>query len=770
MAEVIIYEHANFEGRSQALPKGRYDDAAQQLSFGNDLVSSLKVPQGLVARLYEHYHFQGRFIDIQEDTPAITQFWNDRTSSIVVYEETEPPPITREVMIFEHANYGGASQILPKGQYDTPQITIGNETLSSALVPSGMVLRLYEHANFQGAFIEIRSDTPAISMDWNDRTSSIVVDEEPIPSITTWMRLEPRSRDAEMSTSLQARTYDPLWLLARQWQLGEFQGEDNGSPVMARWRAESARLTRYHSGAIAPNDRVTAATYEPERVPLETLVERETARPATSEPPRPEKLRLAVQAGQHFLRVLEQQPLSRDYRAAFLREYPLPALTDEQRATMDSESATFCDLMALRVPDGRRLYAAFRSPTSGAIVISPSLQIAAADMAEVEKAARLWLQWFETLFSEPDVANPSWLPERMEYAFSVATRLSDGECVLTAQEYFDGHLDWYGFDVNPEVTLGAATDNPPVEIVRAAIPAPVTFRGMPAARFWEFEDAQVDFGSVDAGPTDLARMLLVEFALDYGNDWFVIPIELDIGSLCRTRSLIVTDTFGVRTLIKASAELGEPHSSWRMFQHAYKRGLGFTKPASNLFFLPPALLSSMESRPVEEVLFLRDEMANLAWAVERLIESPAEQPLNRFESYLEKQRRGQGEATDKISADGPLRYRLSTEIPDYWIPLMPARVGQGLRLKRGAVLKTDGSREVLHAMGRILSPHPGHALDLYEEEVPREGIRVRRTHQYCRWCDGSTHVWIGRRKQIGRGEGSSGLRFDSLENSQNSVR
>ena len=37
---------------------------------------------------------------------------------------------------------------------------------------------------------------------------------------------------------------------------------------------------------------------------------------------------------------------------------------------------------------------------------------------------------------------------------------------------------------------------------------------MPAARFWEFEDAQVDFGSVDAGPTDLARMLLVEFALD----------------------------------------------------------------------------------------------------------------------------------------------------------------------------------------------------------------------------------------------------------------
>ena len=186
---------------------------------------------------------------------------------------------------------------------------------------------------------------------------------------------------------------------------------------------------------------------------------------------------------------------------------------------------------------------------------------------------------------------------------------------------------------------------PSTEITRTVIPAPVSFRGMPAARFWEFEDAQVDFGSVDAGPTDLARMLLVEFALAYGNDWFVIPIELDVGSLYRTRSLVITDTFGVRTLIKSSSELGEPHSTWRMFQHSYTRGSGITKPASNLFFLPPSLLKSMESRPIEEVLFLRDEMANLAWAVERLIESPAERPLNRFETYLEKKRRRERERT-----------------------------------------------------------------------------------------------------------------------------
>lgn len=38
-----------------------------------------------------------------------------------------------------------------------------------------------------------------------------------------------------------------------------------------------------------------------------------------------------------------------------------------------------------------------------------------------------------------------------------------------------------------------------------------------------------------------------------------------------------------------------------------------------------------ESRPIEEVLFLRDEMASMAWGVERIIESTSERPINRFE-------------------------------------------------------------------------------------------------------------------------------------------
>jgi hypothetical protein len=51
---------------------------------------------------------------------------------------------------------------------------------------------------------------------------------------------------------------------------------------------------------------------------------------------------------------------------------------------------------------------------------------------------------------------------------------------------------------------------------------------------------------------------------------------------------------------------------------------------------------------------------------------------------------------------------------------------------------------------------------LREDEVPREeGARATRAYQLARWMDGSTFLWLGRRKGVGRGEGSSGLRFDT---------
>jgi hypothetical protein len=580
-----------------------------------------------------------------------------------------------------------------------------------------------------------------------------------MPSITSWLRLEPRSRDAEMDTSLQAKIYDPLWLVARQWQFGEFEGEDNGSPVNAHWRAEAAPITRYRLGA--PGGPTSAPKYDVTHLPLEALVERETVRPVAEQTSQPAKLRLAAEAGLHFLHLLDQQPLKPEvrarYRAAFVREYAFQPLSVAQREQLDRDSVMFVDLMTGRVPDGRRLAAAFAPTSAGEIALAPALQIDSGDLAEVEKAARLWLQWSNSLFSEPEGSDAAWLPERMEYAFSVGARFSDGERVLTAPEYYEGSLDWHAFDANPDVTLGATADQAFKSVTHTAIPAPAGFRGMPAARFWEFEDAQVNFGAIDAGPTDVLRLLLVEFALSYGNDWFVIPLELEVGSLYRSTSLVVTDSFGVRTSIRPAAELPAPFSSWHMFELSPLRGSVHTPPPTNQFFLPPSLVKSLESKPIEEVLFLRDEMANMAWGVERIVESASEQTLNRFE-----QQRVAVTTPPPPAATAESVYKLATEVPDYWVPLVPVKKSNGLRLQRAKVLRLSGAEEFVLPQGEILNRDNHNGEEIFEEEIPREGVRVTRSYQLTRWHDGSTHLWIGRRKRVGSGEGSSGLRFDSL--------
>jgi hypothetical protein len=373
----------------------------------------------------------------------------------------------------------------------------------------------------------------------------------------------------------------------------------------------------------------------------------------------------------------------------------------------------------------------------------------------VLKAMTAWLAWYDTLFP-PVKTKPAWVSERIEYAFSVSGKTAGGEVVLSAPEYLDGRLDWFSFEARPGKSLGAG--GKVSSVTTAFLPAPVSFRGMPSPRFWEFEDAEVNFAKIEAGPQDLARLLLVKFALEYGNDWFLVPLEVEVGSFCQVRSLLVTNTFGERILIPHTSQVDGPNAPWKMF--------ALSGSAQPLFFLPPVLGPTLQSPSIEEVLFLRDEMVNVAWAVERRVESPAGRPLDRFESFQEARSRRErdGAQTDRPgdpSAD--LAYRLGTEVPDYWIPLLPVQEGNSIRLKRGALPRLEeGTIDgALEPQGRVLEP--GRELSLHDEEVPREGARVTRSYQYARWIDGSTHLWIGRRKQPGRGEGSSGLRFDDLE-------
>src|SRR5215472_12299455 len=136
-------------------------------------------------------------------------------------------------------------------------------------------------------------------------------------SVTTWTRIEPRAREDDVQLGLQARVQDPLWMLARQWQFGEFRGEDAGSPVAARIEADAFALTRLYPRPLGLPAQVNAPVFDGSSVPLETMVERESMRGPTSA-----TLRLAADAGLHFTRLLGANNLGQ-YRANYLARFAL---------------------------------------------------------------------------------------------------------------------------------------------------------------------------------------------------------------------------------------------------------------------------------------------------------------------------------------------------------------------------------------------------------------------------------------------------------------
>jgi hypothetical protein len=160
---------------------------------------------------------------------------------------------------------------------------------------------------------------------------------------------------------------------------------------------------------------------------------------------------------------------------------------------------------------------------------------------------------------------------------------------------------------------------------------------------------------------------------------------------------------------------------------------------------------------------LRDEMANLAWAVEHVYESRAGVPVNRRDAWESTHAAAQQSLAATANGGSRAVYRFATEVPDYWVPLVPVRdaVDAPLRLRRGVIPGPDGI--LSEAKGKLLSA--GTPLAIHDEEVTRAGARVTRAWQYARWTDGSGHLWIGARKEPGRGEGSSDLRFDSVNTS-----
>jgi hypothetical protein len=478
------------------------------------------------------------------------------------------------------------------------------------------------------------------------------------------------------------------------------------------------------------------------------------------------------------------------YRQAFLEAYPIPAPdpADKQDADRCAQPEVWQLFAAAagHAMDGGALYSY--------LVADPAhhaydgiAAIASSDHATIDAQAASFVAWFQRLLLQPAPADDAWIPSRLEYQFTASAPLPSppgAEKAYVASEYYQGTPDWYSVDVDPAATLGAGPGSSatglPADAPRTMIPVPVSFAGMPNTRWWAFEDNKTNFGDIDASTTDLAKLLFLEFALVYANDWFVILYTLPAGAIATISGFVVTNTFGDRLWITAAdSGADDAWQRWSMFT-VNVAGTGEAAADTSLLLMPT--VSKIQQGPLtEDVWLVRDEVANMVWAVEKTVPltsgdskpglETARQTLAFYQAQLAQS--GVQPPPPPPAASASVRYTVMTTVPENWIPFVPVHVdgdNREIQLQRAALPRIlDGDpdppakvqpRTMLMRQG--LDDNPPRPYFVHEEEMSRAGTRVMQAYQRTRATDGRVYTWLRVRRQTGRGEGASGLEFDQI--------
>ena len=595
------------------------------------------------------------------------------------------------------------------------------------------------------------------------------------PAITTWNRLESRPRTQNFDRALRAEVRDALWMLTKQWQMGEFRGSDAGSPVFAKVLLSTTRLTKYRAanGAAQLFDAST---------PLEARVERRPVPLHRQQQSIALDLRL-VMARQWFALIADVA----NYRAAFTTAYPIarpdPTQAKDVEVCAHPEVWETYQAVAGRAMDGGALLEyLLADPLHHAY--DGVAGIASGDQAALDQRAQKFIAWANRFLTVPaSSADDAWVPDHLDYQFAASAPMPDGtEKVYVAGDYASGRLDWYSLDVDAgSQTLGSVpgseTTGLPPDKPFTTIPIPVSFSGMPNTRWWTFEDHATNFGDIDASTTDLAKLLFMEFALVYSNDWFVIPCTLPSGSLARVRGMAVTNVFGERLWVEAADEgADEAWGRWSMFTNNTLNGTAGSSSADTTLLMLPTLASVQYGPLQEEVFLVRDEVANMAWGVEKTI--PMASGISRPGSEVAKQTFNYLQSLIPGGASPPalaaaVRYQAMNSVPENWIPFIPVHVpdnNRQIQLQRAAmprILEGDASpaqkvQPLTSLLRQGLDLTPAQTFFVHEEEVPRAGTRLTEYYARARWTQGQVYTWLRAQKQTGRGEAASSLGFDQL--------
>jgi hypothetical protein len=310
-----------------------------------------------------------------------------------------------------------------------------------------------------------------------------------------------------------------------------------------------------------------------------------------------------------------------------------------------------------------------------------------------------------------------------------------------------------------------ASTLPRTQPAAPAPPHPLTYPGAPPRRYWTFDDANINLAAVTVGPDDIARMLIVEFATVYANDWYQLTIQLPSGALHTIGHLTVTNSFNeTETLGPAAPSIpafgSDPSGTpdWCLFRQTVTQPDGTTANLNGLLLLSSAA-AVQSSPPAEEAVLIRDDIADLGWAVEHTVLGADDRPLDRYSAAA--QQSPLTTASPPADDGSTVRYLLETDVPVYCFPLVPDPSGlpqlDMLILRR---VGADGQPHDVPPLGQLLAPL--RTQPLFDQELAAEGTAIRRRRYLTRGYDGEPLLWTGRERATGGHYGSIPLAFDQI--------
>ena len=253
-----------------------------------------------------------------------------------------------------------------------------------------------------------------------------------------WTRLEPQSISGDPTPGLEARVHDPLWMLTRQWQLGEFHGQDLGSPVFVHVTSSTAGIRGYQAGDSSATHASRAWRFGDM---LDPVAERE---PGSARGP---GLTQRAEAGAQLL--TELAPFAVESAVAqMISDCQLQLTWDDPH---DPAGAERLALFAGRLPDPEQVASRMALDTG---MPSPAPWFdALPDPGPVLAAIVDWHQWYRqgtAPLPEPDA--DAWVADRLEYRYSIDVATSSGLCVLRAPEFGGGRVEWHAIDHDASAT------------------------------------------------------------------------------------------------------------------------------------------------------------------------------------------------------------------------------------------------------------------------------------------------------------------------------